>query len=116
VPGFQDRMEKAREIASVSSSIEQISDSAFAVSSQSSFGSLPRKVRGGALALHLPGFSSASDDCKHVLAVRLHLEGPTLWKSRDFSPKQPRPTYRQEWHSYNEGQKAELRLFDVVLR
>ena len=63
-------------------------------------------------------FELRQEPCKHVLAVRIVKDrnrSRPVADITDESGPPKKPTYRQQWPAYNAAQRAEKRLFQVLL-
>jgi len=113
--GLHERVERAEVIARAPGQIEKVTESIYSVKAQSGDGVYLVSTEAGRWKCLCPDFTSHNLPCKHVLAVQLKLKGITVQAAFEGESKRPRRTYRQDWHAYNEAQKAEPRQFGKVL-
>ena len=110
------RDERARAIAAQTGGVEEMDDGTYAVRSQSS----GKRYRVDSVK----GTCSCKDfelrgpevRCKHLRAVRFTLEVEKKNADGTTTTERVRLTYTQAWPAYNAAQKAEVRLFDQILR
>ena len=62
-----------------------------------------------------PDFLNRGGKCKHILATKYYLEVEKETPQGTYYEK-IRLTYKQAWNAYNEAQKAEVKLFDELLK
>lgn len=62
-----------------------------------------------------PDFLNRGGKCKHILATKYYLEVEKETPQGTYYEK-VRLTYAQAWNAYNEAQKAEVKLFDELLK
>ncbi len=113
--GLHDRVERAEVIARSPGQIEKVTESIYSVKAQSGDGVYLVSSEAGRWKCLCPDFTSHNLPCKHVLAVQLKLKGITVQAAFEGESKRPRLTYRQDWHAYNEAQKAQPIQFGRVL-
>lgn len=113
--GHQDRVERGEAIAAASGQIDRVAENLFSVQSQSGSGVYLVSSEKGQWKCICPDFLAHDLPCKHIVAVLLRQRGITTEEAAESESRRPRPTYRQDWPSYNQAQRAELRLFDEVL-
>jgi hypothetical protein len=112
---LHDRVERGAAIARTPDAIEKVTGSVYAVQAQSGPGVYLVNFDSGRWKCSCPDFTSNTLPCKHIIAVRLRKAGTRKPAPDIVEPRRPRPTYPQEWHSYNQAQNAELDLFEPVL-
>lgn len=62
-----------------------------------------------------PDFLNRGGKCKHILATKYYLEVEKETPQGTYYEK-VNLTYAQAWNAYNEAQKAEIKLFDELLK
>jgi transposase/predicted nucleic acid-binding Zn finger protein len=110
------RKKRAKLILSKENSICKINDRIYTVLSQSGIGSYKLEWKGYHWVCNCPDFIKNGHirPCKHVLALKLHLEIGYL-KTDEEEPKIIPVTYSQNWSNYNLSQRQEFELFDQLL-
>jgi transposase len=110
-PEFEERLVRAREIASRPGTIEKLGENEWSVPSQSGFGRYRVYYETDKWSCGCKDFAARfGEPCKHVLAIR-QLE--SLLPGPMPSPKKQFP---QIWGAYEKGQTHELRLIDSLLK
>ncbi|HTP54996.1 MAG TPA: transposase [Thermoplasmata archaeon] len=104
-----NRLVKAKEIASRREEIEPLGEDDWSVPSQSGFGRYRVNLREGGWICGCQDFAKRGLPCKHILAV-LELSLP-----RPPAAPTPRKQYQQH-SSYTKGQTSEIRLVNELLR
>jgi transposase len=108
---YEERLVKAREIASHPQEIEKLGNQLWSVPSQSGFGRYQVYFSGDKWSCGCKDFARRfGQPCKHILSVR-ELTAPTNGLSVT-----PRKQYRQKSAQYDAGQTKEMRLIDSLLR
>jgi len=112
----ENRLRNALTILSEKNSIKKIEDGLYTVKSQSGVGVYKVAGHGSIWVCNCPDFVKHGDlrPCKHVLALRLHLD--LNFQVKKGEEKQLIPiTYSQNWSKYNQAQCNEIELFDKLL-
>jgi transposase len=65
--------------------------------------------------MHIPDFVYHGGKCKHIMATRYYLEVEKDTPTGTITEK-VHLTYTQAWNAYNAAQKAEVKLFDELLK
>jgi transposase len=108
---YEERLVKAREIASHPEEIEKLGEDLWSVPSQSGFGRYQVYFNGDKWSCGCRDFASRfGQPCKHILSVRELIAGTR------GQPAQPRKQYPQRSGEYDAGQTKEMRLIDSLLR
>ncbi len=110
------RLQKALAILSQKDAIQKIEDGLYTVRSQSGIGVYKLEGHGRIWSCNCPDFVKNGNmrPCKHVLALRLHLD--IDYKVEKGEEKQIIPiTYSQNWSNYNQAQSNEIEIFDRLL-
>lgn len=114
--GLHDRVERGMAIAKASSQIQLVAENLWFVQSQSGTGGyLVGKGKGGSWTCNCPDYRSNLRPCKHLIGVRAREDGLGPVAAYREEARRPRPSYKQNWTTYNAAQNAELDLFDPVL-
>ena len=105
---------KGKEIAE-KGNVEKVNDQAFKVKSQSEKGAYEVKATPNGMTCTCPDFVYRGGRCKHIAATRFYLE---IEKDtpQGIVTEKVHLTYSQAWAAYNEAQKAEVNLFDDLLK
>jgi len=110
-PEYEQRLVRAREIASHPEEIESLGPDLWSVPSQSGFGRYQVFLNGDKWSCGCKDFSARfGQPCKHILSVQ-ELNAPT--KGPSVTPKKQ---YRQNSAAFDAGQTKEMRLVDSLLR
>jgi hypothetical protein len=112
------RRQKAHELADRARIT--FADGCYTVPSQSGNGSYTVILDDADAACDCPDFELRAKPCKHIMAVRLYVSREQRGVEQDDTnerpaPKVKRPTYRQEWLTYNAGQVNEQGHFQDLL-
>jgi transposase len=108
---YEERVVRAREIASRQGEIEILSETEWSVPSQSGFGRYSVARSGEKWSCGCKDFAGRlGEPCKHIIAVQ------QMGSKSDVDPKPPRRQYAQQWTAYDRAQTGELRLVDMLLR
>ena len=109
------REERGKTIANNSGHVKQINDHSFKVKSQSGKGVYEVKATPNGMTCTCPDFVYRGGRCKHISATRYYLEIEKDTPQGTVTEK-VHLTYSQAWNAYNEAQKAEVHLFDELLK
>jgi len=110
------REERAKIILSKEAAITKIKEGLFTVQSQTGIGSYRVEWNGEKWVCNCPDYikNGTLRPCKHVLALKLHLEvGYVTIEGQE--PTIAPVTYSQDWANYNQAQSQEIELFDMFL-
>jgi transposase len=109
------REERGKEIANNKGHVKQVNDRSFKVKSQSGKGAYEVKATPNGMTCTCPDFVYRGGKCKHIQATRYYLE---IEKDtpQGIVTEKVHLTYSQAWNAYNEAQKAEVHLFDDLLK
>jgi len=111
-PEYEQRLVRAREIASRPEEIEVLAPEVWSVPSQSGFGRYKVVLNQGKWTCGCKDFAGRfGEPCKHILSVH-ELTAPI--KGLSVGPK--RKQYPQNSTAYDAGQTKEMRLIDSLLR
>ncbi len=106
---------KGREIAHNSGHVKKVNDHAFRVKSQSGNKYYEVKETKSGVTCTCPDFMYRGGKCKHIMATRYYLQVEKDTPTGTVTEK-VHLTYTQAWNAYNEAQKAEIKLFDELLK
>jgi uncharacterized Zn finger protein len=109
------REERGRAIADQGDQIKKIDDYSFKVKSQSSNRTYEVKNTINGMTCTCPDFVYRGGKCKHIMATRYYLEVEKDTPKGTVTEK-VHLTYKQAWDAYNAAQKAEVKLFDELLK
>lgn len=109
------REERGKAIANDKGSVKQVNDHSFKVKSQSGKGIYEVKATPSGMTCTCPDFVYRGGKCKHIQATRYYLEIEKDTPQGTVTEK-VHLTYSQAWTAYNEAQKAEVHLFDELLK
>ncbi len=109
------REERGKAIARQGNQIKKVSDYAFKVKSQSGRGFYEVKTTKEGMTCTCPDFVYRGKPCKHVAATKYYLEVQKE-TPRGIVTEKVHLTFAQAWNAYNEAQKAEVKLFDELLK
>lgn len=109
------REEKGKAIASQGNQIKKVNDHSFKVKSQSGSGFYEVKATPNGMTCDCPDFVYRGGKCKHIMATRYYLQVEKDTPQGVVTEK-VHLTYTQAWNAYNEAQKAEVNLFDELLK
>jgi transposase len=109
------REERGKAIANNSGHVKQVNDHSFKVKSQSGKGVYEVKATPNGMTCTCPDFVYRGGKCKHIQATRYYLQVEKDTPQGTVTEK-VHLTYRQAWNAYNEAQKAEVNLFDDLLK
>lgn len=87
----------------------------FKVKSQSGSGYYDVKETTNGMTCTCHDFLNRGGKCKHILATKYYLEVEKQTPQGTYYEK-VNLTYAQAWNAYNEAQKAEIKLFDELLK
>lgn len=110
------REERGKAIAYQGDQIKKVDDYSFKVKSQTSNKVYEVKAtENDGLTCSCPDFVYRGGKCKHIIATRYYL---TIQKDtpRGTVTEKVHLTYKQAWDTYNAAQKAEVKLFDELLK
>ena len=109
------REEKGKAIANQGNQIRKVNDHSFKVKSQSGKGVYEVKATPNGMTCTCPDFVYRGGKCKHIMATRYYLQVEKDTPQGVVTEK-VHLTYTQAWNAYNEAQKAEVHLFDELLK
>jgi len=109
------REERGKAIADQGNQIKKITDHTFKVKSQSSNRVYEVKHTINGMKCTCPDFVYRGGKCKHIMATRYYLQIEKDTPEGTVTEK-VHLTYAQAWNAYNEAQKAEVKLFDELLK
>ncbi|MBP7067628.1 MAG: transposase [Methanothrix sp.] len=105
----------AKAIADQGNQIKKVNDHSFKVKSQSGSRFYEVKETKTGMTCDCPDFVYRGGKCKHIQATRYYLEIEKDTPQGTVTEK-VHLTYTQAWNAYNEAQKAEINLFDDLLK
>jgi hypothetical protein len=108
------RETRCKEIAD-NGKVKKVNDHSFKVKSQSGKGAYEVKSTNDGMTCTCPDFVYRGGKCKHIQATRYYLEIEKDTPQGTVTEK-IHLTYSQAWNAYNEAQKAEVNLFDDLLK
>jgi Transposase DDE domain len=104
-------------IAAIPGAVEQVSPLTFAVKSQSGVGIYRVERNLTDTTCNCPDATKHfGTGCKHIAAVRFFLERQTVGPAGEVVSERVPITHTQAWSAYNSAQKAEVKLFDKLLK
>jgi len=106
---------RGKVIASQGDQIKKVNDHQFKVKSQSGNGYYDVQETNSGMTCTCPDFIKRGGKCKHILATKYYLEVERETPQGTVTEK-VHLTYTQAWNAYNEAQKAEVKLFDELLK
>ena len=106
---------RGKAIADQGDQIKKVRDSSFKVKSQSGNGFYEVKTTKDGMTCTCPDFAYRGGKCKHIAATKYYLEVEKN-TPRGVVYEKVQLTYAQAWNAYNEAQKAEVKLFDELLK
>jgi transposase len=109
-----DREARGKAIAD-SNQVKKVNNHSFKVKSQSGNGFYEVKATPNGMTCTCPDFVYRGGKCKHIQATRYYLEIEKDTPQGTVTEK-VHLTYSQAWNAYNEAQKAEVNLFDDLLK
>ena len=113
---YKDAREvRGKSIADQGNQIKKVNDHSFKVKSQSGSGFYEVKATPNGMTCDCPDFVYRGGKCKHIAATRYYLEIEKDTPTGTVTEK-VHLTYTQAWNAYNEAQKAEIKLFDELLK
>lgn len=95
--------------------VKKVTDNSFKVKSQSGKGAYEVKATLNGMTCTCPDFVYRGGKCKHIQATRYYLQVEKDTPQGTVTEK-VHLTYSQAWNAYNEAQKAEVNLFDDLLK
>jgi transposase len=98
-----------------SDNVKKVNNNSFKVKSQSGKGVYEVKATPNGMTCTCPDFVYRGGKCKHISATRFYLEIEKDTPQGTVTEK-VHLTYTQAWNAYNEAQKAEINLFDELLK
>jgi len=108
------REERGKAIAK-NGNVKKVNDHSFKVKSQAGKGAYEVKATPNGMTCTCPDFVYRGGKCKHITATRYYLEIEKDTPHGTVTEK-VHLTYTQAWNAYNEAQKAEIKLFDELLK
>ena len=106
---------RGKAIADQGDQIKKVNDCSFKVKSQSGNGVYEVKSTPNGMTCTCPDFVYRGGKCKHIQATRYYLEIEKDTPQGTVTEK-VHLTYTQAWDAYNAAQKAEVKLFDELLK
>lgn len=106
---------RGKAIVAQTNQIKQVNDFTFKVKSQSGNGYYDVKETTYGMTCTCKDFLNRGGKCKHILATKYYLEIEKETPQGTYYEK-VKLTYEQAWNAYNEAQKAEVKLFDELLK
>jgi transposase len=106
---------RGKAIATQGDQIKKVNDHSFKVKSQSGNGFYEVKATELGMTCTCPDFVYHGGKCKHIMATRYYLEVEKDTPTGTVTEK-VHLTYKQAWDAYNAAQKAEVNLFDELLK
>jgi transposase len=106
---------RGKAIADQGDQIKKVNDHSFKVKSLSGSGFYEVKATESGMTCDCPDFVYRGGKCKHIQATRYYLEIEKDTPTGTVTEK-VHLTYTQAWNAYNEAQKAEIKLFDELLK
>lgn len=113
--GLTLREQRGKAIADQGNQVKKINDHSFKVKSQSGNGVYEVKATPNGMTCTCPDFVYRGGKCKHIQATHYYLEIEKETPQGTVTEK-VHLTYAQAWNAYNEAQKAEVHLFDDLLK
>jgi transposase len=110
-----NREVRGKAIADKGNQIKKVNEHSFKVKSQSGNGFYEVKATESGMTCDCPDFVYRGGKCKHIAATRYYLEIEKDTPTGTVTEK-VHLTYSQAWNAYNEAQKAEVNLFDELLK
>jgi hypothetical protein len=112
---MQDLREERGKAIAENGNVKKVNDHSFKVKSQSGRGVYEVKATPNGMTCTCPDFVYRGGKCKHIQATRYYLEIEKDTPQGTVTEK-VHLTYAQAWNAYNEAQKAEVKLFDELLK
>lgn len=112
--GKDTRETRGKEIAE-NGNVKKVNDHSFKVKSQLGKGVYEVKATPDGMTCTCPDFVYRGGKCKHIQATRYYLEVEKDTPQGTITEK-VHLTYTQAWNAYNAAQKAEVHLFDELLK
>ena len=109
------REQRGKTIANNKGHVKKVNDHSFKVKSQSGKGVYEVRATPNGMTCTCPDFVYRGGKCKHIQATRFYLEIEKDTPQGTVTEK-VHLTYAQAWNAYNEAQKAEVHLFDDLLK
>jgi uncharacterized Zn finger protein len=109
------REQRGKAIADQGDQIKKVGENSFKVRSQSSNRTYEVKNSITGMTCTCPDFVYRGGKCKHIMATRYYLEVEKDTPKGTVTEK-VHLTYKQAWDAYNAAQKAEVKLFDDLLK
>lgn len=109
------REERGKAIAGHSNQIKKVNDHSFNVRSQSNRGFYDVRLTKTGMICTCPDFVYRGGKCKHIVATKYYLEVQKETPNGIVIEK-VHLTYAQAWDAYNAARKAEVKLFDELLK
>ena len=106
---------RGKAIADQGNQIKKVNDHSFKVKSQSGSKVYEVKTTPNGMTCDCPDFVYRGGKCKHIQATRYYLEIEKDTPQGTVTEK-VHLTYTQAWNAYNAAQKAEVNLFDELLK
>jgi len=112
---MQDMREERGKVIAENGNVKKVNDHSFKVKSQAGKGAYEVKATPNGMTCTCPDFVYRGGKCKHIQATRYYLEIEKDTPQGTVTEK-VHLTYTQAWNAYNEAQKAEIKLFDELLK
>ncbi len=109
------REDRGKAIAGQGDQVKKVNDHSYKVKSQSGSKVYEVKETKTGMTCTCPDFVYRGGKCKHIAATRYYLEIEKDTPTGTVTEK-VHLTYTQAWNAYNEAQKAEIKLFDELLK
>jgi transposase len=106
---------RGKAIAAQGDQIKKLGANSFKVKSQSGNGFYEVKATESGMTCDCPDFTYRGGRCKHIAATKYYLEVEKDTPQGVVYEK-VQLTYAQAWDAYNAAQKAEVKLFDEMLK
>jgi transposase len=106
---------RGKAIAEQGDQIKKLGVNSFKVKSQSGHGAYEVKSTKDGMTCTCPDFTYRGGRCKHITATKYYLEVEKN-TPQGIVYEKVQLTYSQAWDTYNAAQKAEVRLFDELLK
>jgi len=110
-----DKREERGKAIAENGNVKKVASNSFKVKSQSGKGTYEVKATSNGMTCTCPDFVYRGGRCKHIQATRYYLEIEKDTPQGTVTEK-VHLTYSQAWTAYNEAQKAEVHLFDELLK
>jgi len=106
---------RGKAIADQGDQIKKVNENAFKVKSQSGSGFYEVKTTKDGMTCTCPDYTYRGGRCKHIAATKYYLEVEKD-TPHGIVYEKVHLTYDQAWSAYTSAQKAEVKLFDELLK